>query len=901
MKIVRQILRRLMFFSKRRQLEQDLNEEFARHLELKIEDNLAQGLSAEEARRRALLEFGNPVLAQENSREKWGYSMLESLLLDVRYAARQLRKNLGFAIVAVFTLALGIGANSAIFSVVNGVLLRPLPYKDPAKLMYIFNSAPSKGLKNYGASPPDFRAMRERNHTLASLSGYYSGSFNLTGGDQPELVPGNVVSAEYFTTLGVKPALGRTFLPGEEQWGAHHVVVLSEGFWRTHFNSDPDALNKTLTLNGETYTIIGILPASFYIWEPNKQLWVPMAWKPKDNYDSHNNYFLEMVGRLKPGVTREQAYSDLNAIMLAIAEQFPENKGIIADLEPLHETWVGDVRPALMILLGAVGFVLLIACVNLANLMLARCAGRKKEIGIRSALGASRGRLLRQFMTESIVVSLLGGMLGLGLAYFLLSLLPLAQNILPRMQEIRLDPTVLLFTFGVSVLTGVLFGIFPALQSASSKTLGNALKEGGRSSDAGGKNRARTGLVISEVALALVLLIGSGLTIKSFQRLLHVDAGFDPSHVLTFRVNLPDSYDPQPDPFRIGAPPRVAAFYHEFLSRIEQIPGVKYAGATSTLPLQGVNWDKFFVPLDRPLPPSVDAVHNEHYLAVDGHLFSAAGIRLVKGRLLNEHDQEHSPLSVVVNEALARSYWPGQDPIGKNVLLTLPESLVPAGTLPPGIHIPHFTVVGVVSDAHYGGLNQAPKPSVYASVLQNDFSMRPSFAVRVDGDPKALVPAIRNALAQSDKSLPMARISTLEEIMANSVAQPRLEAVLLGLLGGLAMLLAAVGIYGVMSYTVSQRTGEIGIRMALGAERWDVLTMIIGQGLRVTAIGLALGLILALAVTRVLSGVLFGVSPTDPVTFASVALLLAGIAALACYIPAWRATNVDPMVVLRQE
>ncbi len=743
--------------------------------------------------------------------------------------------------------------------------------------------------------------MREHNHSLAGLSAFYSGHFNLTGAEQPELLPGDVVSAEYFKTLGVQPLLGRDFLPHEEQWGSHQVVIVSESFWRTHLNSDPAALSKTLTLNGEPYKIIGVMPARFYTWA-TKQLWVPMAWKPKDNFDSHNNYFLEMVGRLKPEVSQQQVYSDLNSIMLGIAQQFPENKGVGADLEPLRETLVGDVRPALMVLLGAVGAVLLIACVNLANLMLVRSAGRKKEIAIRSALGAGRGRLLRQFITESVLLSMLGGMLGLALAYSFLGLLPLAQNILPRMQEIHLDITVLLFTFAISVLTGALFGLAPALQNYRVHKFSNALKEGGRTSEMSGSSRARAGLVITEVALALVLLIGSGLAIRSFQHLMHVDAGFDPANVLTFRVSLPQSYDPHPEDLtRIGAPPRIAAFYQGIVDSMEQIPGVKSAGVTSSLPLQGENWTKFFVPLDRPLPTSTEAIANIQYCAIAGHFFKANGVRLLKGRLLDEHDQAASALSVVVNEALVRAYWPGQDPIGKQVLLTPPDSLIPSGEAPPGFHVPHFTVVGVVSDAHYAGLDKSPKPAVYASILQHDFSTNPAFTVRADGDPKNLVPAIRNVLAQFDKSLPMAKISTMEEIMGDSVAQPRLEAVLLGLFGGLAMLLATVGIYGVMSYAVAQRTSEIGIRMALGALRFDVLNMVLWQGLRLAAIGLAMGLALAFAVTRVMSKVLFGISATDPSTFVAIALLLAAVAALACYIPARRATKVDPMVALRYE
>jgi putative ABC transport system permease protein len=880
----------------------ELDHELRSHLELLVDENLRRGIAPAEARRQAMITLGNTTHIQESYRDQAGLPFLDMLGQDLRYAWRMLRRSPAFAAVAIITLALGIGANSAIFSIVNGVLLRPLPFEDPARLMSVFNSSPSRGLQNFGASPPDFRALRERNHTFDGISASYENAFNLTGTPKPERLKGLVVSAEYFRTLGVKPILGRSFLPGDEQWGSHHVLIVSEAFWRSHLDADRDLSGRILNLDGEPYSVVGVMPSSFYTVNSTAQLWAPMAWKPKDNFDSHNNYFLTMVGRLKPGVTQQQAEADLNSIMLSIAQQFPENKGIGAGLQPLHEAWVGDVRPALLVLLGAVGFVLLIACVNLANLMLARSAGRQKEIAIRSALGAGRPRLLRQFMTESVLLALLGGSLGLLLAYLALSLLPMATDILPRMQQIHLDSWVLLFTLAISVVTGVTFGLLPAFQNSRVRKLNDALKEGGRTSEAGsGSGRVRTGLVISEVALALVLLIGSGLALKSFARLLHVDAGFTPTHVLTFSVSLPTSYDPVSDPLRIGAPPRVAAFYRDLLDRIEHLPGVKTAGAISSLPLQGESWGKFFVPLDRPLPTSIDSVPNTQYRSVAGHYFHSIGIRLLKGRLLDERDQANSPLSVVVNETLAQRYWPDQDAIGKTILLSPPESLIPPGLNPPGFHPPQFTIVGVAADVRYGSLDKSPQPVVYGSVLQHDYSMNPSITVRADGDPTALVPSIRSEMAQLDKNLPMASIATMEEIVSTSVAQPRLETLLLGLFGGLAMVLAAIGIYGVISYSVTQRTSEIGIRMALGADRSSVLRMIMGYGLRLAAIGLVIGLVLALAVTRLMSKVLFAVSPTDPFTFAAVVALLTLVALLACYIPARRATKVDPMVALRYE
>ena len=885
--------------------EIELSDELRAHLEMLTEENIRCGMDANEARRQARLKLGNHLQINEDYRRQAGLPFIEVLWQDLRYGIRMLRKAPAFAAIAIITLALGIGANTAIFSVVNGVLLRPLPYDDPGRLINVFNTAPSRDLYIFGASPPDFRALRERNQSLTSLSALSINFFNRTGPAQPERLRAAVVSAEYFTTLGVKPVIGRAFLPNEEQWGSHRVVILSDGFWRSHLSADPNIQGKTLTLNGERYDVVGVMPSSFYTAEATA-LWAPMAFKPKDPYDSHNNYYLQMLGRLKPGVTREQAQVDLNGIMSSIAQQFPENKGIGVGLRPLQDQWVGEVRLALMVLLCAVSFVLLIACVNLANLMLARSAARQKEIAIRSALGAGRRRLIRQFITESILLSLLGGALGLGLAYFCLGLLPLAKDLLPRMQQIKLDGWVMLFTFVVSVLTGVLFGLLPAFQSSHTRRLNETLKEGGRTSDASGGNGVRSGLVIAEVALALLLLIASGLALKSFGQLMRVDRGFDASHVLSFMVNLPDSYERlEPDPTQIGAPPKVAAFFQELLPRIEQLPGVKAAGAVSSLPLTGENWLKFFVPLDRPIPSSMEKVATAQYRAITGHYFEALGIRLLKGRLLNEHDQANSALSVVVNETLARHFWPDGDPIGKTVLLTPPESLIPPDQIPAGFHVHTFTVVGVVADAHYGPLGEAPQPLVYASVLQNDYSPSPFITVRAAGDPMALVNSIRSQLAQFDSSLPMSNIAMMDEVMAHSVAQPKLEAILLAMFGGLAMVLAAVGIYGVMSYTVAQRTSEFGIRMALGASRTAVLKIVIAGGLRLTGIGLAAGLttglLLAYAVRRVLATVLFGVKTTDPTTFAVVAALLALVAVLACYVPARRATKVDPMVALRYE
>ncbi|MGE5324508.1 MAG: ADOP family duplicated permease, partial [Actinomycetota bacterium] len=674
-------LSRIRGSARRSAVQGELSEELRCHLEMLVDEKINQGASPEEARRQAMLALGNNTRIQEAYRQQAGLPFFEVLLQDVRYCLRTLRRYPGFATVAVITLALGIGANTAIFSIVNGVLLRPLPYSHPDRLLAVFSNF---GVSPFGpTSPPDFRTLREQNHTLDGLSAYFDVAMNLTGAQQPERLRGMVVSADYFTTLGVQPMLGRNFVSGEEQWGQHHVVIVSNAFWRTRLNADRNLAGSKLTLDDESYSVIGVLPPNFYVEQP-AQFWLPMAWKPNDNYNTHNNYFLSMIGRLRPEVTQQQALADLNAVMLGIAQRFPENKGIGANLKPLREVWLGDARPALLVLLGAVAFVLLIACVNLANLLLARSATRQKEIAIRSALGANRRRLLRQFMTESIILSSLGGACGLAMAYLALLLLPLAGDMLPRVQQVRLDGWVLLFTAAVSLTTGVLFGLLPAFRNSCGAGVNETLKEGAKSSSASGSERFRAALVITEVALATVLLAGAGLAVRSFARLLNVDPGFSPDHVLTFSVDLPQSYDPQPDPLRIGAPPRVREFAEQLLSRIEHLPGVKAAGSVSSLPLEGENWGKFFVPLDRPMPPGMDKAEHVQYRAVLGDYFKALHIRLIKGRFLDEHDGPDSPYSVVINEALARRDWSGQNPLGKTVMLSPPANLIPPTLYPPG-------------------------------------------------------------------------------------------------------------------------------------------------------------------------------------------------------------------------
>lgn len=626
-----------------------------------------------------------------------------------------------------------------------------------------------------------------------------------------------------------------------------------------------------------------------------------MSWASKDPRDSRESYFLDMAGRLKPHITREQALADLSSVMLAVAQQFPENKGIGADVQPLQESIVGNVRPALLTLLATVGLVLLMACVNMACLLLARSAGRQKEVAIRFAMGVHRGRLIRQFLTESILLALVGGAVGLLLAYSSLKLLRLVERVLPRAQEIHLDTAVLAFTLVISVLTGLLFGLVPALRNSGTQ-LTETLKEGGRTGETGpGTHRIRAMLVVAEIAIALVILVSAGLVLKSFRRLIHVDAGFDPSNVLTFRVDLPQSYSTDHDPTRDGAPPRLAAFFQQLLQRLESLPGVKGAGIISDLPLQGERWSKQISFTDRAAPASIDEVPSVQYRPVGGHYFESLHIALLNGRSFREEDTQSSQPVAIVNQALARRFWPNQNPVGKVITLYPPESLIQQGQLPPGYHIPRITVVGVVADVHYGALARQVAPIVYAPFVQNDWSNSMSVTVRVNGDPRGIIPAVRNAVLEIDKTQPIASVLTMDEIVHLSVAQPRLETLLLGLLGGLAMVLAGIGIYGLISYSVNQRTCEIGIRMALGANRSTVLRMILLQALSLAGFGLAVGVAGAVVFSRVLQSMLFNVKPTDPSVLAGILALLLGIVLLASYVPARRATKVEPVEALRHQ
>jgi len=870
----------------RRRREEELDEEVQAHLRMAAHDRAEQGEAGEEARASAAREFGNVDLVKEVTRDVWGFRWLENLLQDLRYGVRQLRKNPGFTPVAVLTLALGIGANTAIFSVVNSVLLQPLPMRAGHRVVVIWVNNPGQGWSRMGPSGLDYLDWREQSKSFEDLFLFEHGTGTVTGVGEPEQVAGLRVTTNFGDFFAVKPVLGRTFRLDEAQ-GRHNLLILSSAYWQRNFGSDPAVIGKAITLNGESYTIIGVLPSDlntlfhYDVVVPFDNDWVKRA-----------DGDLGVFGRIKPGITLKQASAEMKVVADRIGGQRANRKGFGTLLVPLEDVRVEYIRPALLVLLGAVGFVLLVACVNVANLMLARAVGRYREVAIRMALGAGRVRLICQFLAESTMLALFGGAVGLLLAFFgtdlLMQIVPSSIPVpnaadVAGLPKVHMDGRVVLFATLVSLLAGIIFGLAPAYQSLRC-SVNDALKEGGRGFLTGVRgHRTLSTLVVTESALAFVLVIGAGLMINSFWRLLRASPGFRTDHLLTLRIKL--AMDRQDSAYR--EPRQRAIALRRFLESTEALPGVQSAAITEIVPLSQQDQDRWFFVIKEapPLPPGQQI--NADLRDISPSYFRTMGIPILAGRAFSDFDDAQAPKVVVIDQTLAHQFFPNQDPLGKHLQL-------PDATRPPR------EIVGVVGSVRETGIDQQPRPTIYFPYLQSP-DQTISLVVRTASEPGEMIPAIKNAIRSVDNDQPLFDIKTMDDIIAQDVSAQRLAFVLLGLLACLALALATVGIYGVTSYAISQRTHEIGVRIALGASRHDVFSLVIGYGMKLAILGVAVGAVAAAALARFLSSLLYGVKSTDPITYLVVSLILAAVGLAASYLPARRAMNVDPMVALRDE
>ncbi len=798
---------------------------------------------------------------------------METLFRDIRYGVRSLLKRPGFTAIALVALALGIGANTAIFSLVNAVLLRPLPFAEPDRLVWVWGNIKSGG-NRASVSPPDFLDYRQQNNTFEEFAASLPLRLNYTGGDEPERLEASGVTGNYFQALGAKPAFGRTFLLENEKPGNDQVAVLSYSLWQKRFAGDPAIINKTITLDGRSCAVLGVMPPDFSMPRA-ADVWVPINFDIDPEMKMRGAHFLRPIGKLKAGVTMAQAQADTDAIARRLEEQFPEsNSGWNLRLVSLREQLVGNTRPTLFILFGAVGFVLLIACANVANLLLVRAAGRQKEIAVRTALGAGRWRIVRQMITESVLLSLVGGALGTLLALWgVEALVALSAESLPSTAQVGIDANVLGFTLLVSVLTGVLFGLAPAVRTMK-LNLSESLKEGGRSGSEGAhRNRTRSVLVVIESAVAVVLLIGAGLLVRSLLRLQDTSPGFDARNVLTMGVNLPRA--------KYDNPEKSASFFAELESRVAGLPGVEAVGFVSELPLSGQLNDMPYTVEGRP-PVSIDQAFDSDFRRVNTNYFKALRIPFLRGRNFTEQEVRQGAQVVIISELLARQVFPNEEPLGKRLIMAFGST---------------FEIIGIVGDIRDRALESNPAAAMYMPVYPSSTNV----IIRSKGDPASLAAAVRKEVWQIDPNQPVANVRTMEQWLERAVAGPRYRTTLLGLFALVALALASTGIYGVMSYSVSQRTHEIGVRMALGARRLDVLRLVVRQGMTLVIVGVALGLAGAFALTRLMATLLFGVTAKDPCTFVAVAALLTLVAFVACYLPARRATKVDPLVALRYE
>lgn len=856
--------------------DRDLSEEVGSYVELLTEKKMKEGMNEREARHAAMIELGGVEQVKEEVRAGRTGFALETFFQDLRYGLRSLRKKPGFTLTAVIALALGIGANSAIFSVINGVLLRSLAYRDADSIVMVWEKNFQRGRSQNSVSPANFLDWKKQSVSFEQFAASWDTRVNLTSGGEPEEIQVQRVSVDFFSVLGVLPRLGRSFAREEDAPGANPTVILSDELWQSRFGGNPTIVGQTITASGRTLTVVGVMPPGFHFLNIQVKAWIPLALDPANDWRKQGRY-LRSVARLKSGRTIYQAQAELDGIAKRLEQDYPDyNKSWGVNLVPMHEQIVGDIRPVLLVLLAAVAFVLLIACANVANLLLSRAASRQKELALRAALGAGRTRLIRQMLTESVLLAVMGGALGVLLASWGIRLLiALAPDNIPRLNEITIDPRVLVFTLAISLLTGLVFGLLPALQS-SRPDLSDALKEGARGST-GGSRLFRNLFVVAEMALALVLLVGAGLMLRSFFQLHQVKTGFDTDNVLTMRVQLPMA--------KYREPQQRAEFFRRAQERLAALPGVKSVGAISYLPLTGLASSTVFNLATQPdLPPSESP--GTEVRAITPGYFAAMGIPLLKGRSFDERDGADSRV-LVINETLARKYFPGQDPIGQRLIISWEPKVADE-------------IVGVVGDVKETALAEEALPAIYWPHPREAYQFM-NFVLRAAIDPATLSAAATKEIHGLDPDQPVADIRTLDQVVAKSIARPRFNALLLAIFAGVALVLASVGIYGVMNYSATQRTQEIGIRMALGAKPGDILRLVVGHGMKLTLAGIVLGVMASLALTRVMANLLFGITATDLPTFAAVSAVLATVALIANYIPARRATRLNPLIALRYE
>jgi len=872
----------------RERRREELHEEITGHLQMAARDREARGESRASADAAARREMGNAAVIQDVTHDQWAWTWLENLLQDLRYGARTLRKSPGFAAVGILTLALGIGVNTALFSVVNGVLLNPLPYAQPNQLVELWwDRTPGQ----HSAVPYlNFLDWQKESTAFSAVGAYLQDNMIVTGAGEPERVDGVRISANFFDLLGVKPSLGRSFRPEEDQVGAGPVALIGDGLWNRKFGSSPDVLGKSITVDGTSYRIVGVVPQKSPIYT-SADVFTPLGQFNEEPFrDRRASLGTVGIARMKPGVRLAQARADMDAVAQDLAAEYPDaNKGTSIFVNPLQDDMTGDIAPMLYMLLGAVGFVLLIACANVANLLLARSAARSREFAIRVALGATRRRIVRQLLTESILLSAAGGALGLLFAAWATkAALAVIPETVPRTNEIGIDGRVLFFALAISILVGIVFGVAPALKT-SQPDLQRNLKEGGRGSS-GTRARTQSIFVAVEMALAVVLLAGAGLMVRSLVGLANVNPGFDPQHVMEFGVS--------PSAARVTTPEHIRETYREITARFEAVPGVA-AGSPlmGALPLTGDSLVGFWI-TGQPKPSSAKEMTRAQWYAIGPDYLKVMGIPLQRGRFLSVQDTETAPFVVVVDEGFARSNFPGENPIGKRLNISI-------------IDVEGAEIVGVVGHVKHAGLDATGIPDqrgqIYFAISQLPDRVLPlvgracTFVVRAAGTPQAVSESLRATSQQFDSKQVLYEFKPMSKVVSDSIAAQRFTMILLGVFASLALVLSAVGIFGVISYVTGQRTQEIGIRVAMGAQRGDVLRLVLGHGMRVALLGVAIGLAAALGLTRLIASQLYGVSANDPLTFAGVAALLTLVALAACYIPARRAMRVDPMIALRYE